>query len=52
MPRQTRPPKGLFAERLDRLFQTVHPKNRGPYTPAEVADAINETAGERVEVTD
>jgi transcriptional regulator with XRE-family HTH domain len=48
MPRQTRPPEGLFAERLDRLFRTVHPKDRGPYAPAEVADAINESAGERV----
>jgi transcriptional regulator with XRE-family HTH domain len=48
MARQTRPPKGLFAERLDRLFRTVHPKDRGPYTPAEVADAINAAAGERV----
>jgi transcriptional regulator with XRE-family HTH domain len=48
VPRQTRPPKGLFAQRLDRLFRTVHPKDRGPYTPAEVADAINAAAGERV----
>jgi transcriptional regulator with XRE-family HTH domain len=48
MPRQTRPPRGLLAQRLDQLFRTVHPKDRGPYTPAEVADAINATAGERV----
>ena len=48
MPRQTRSPNGLFAERLDRLFRTVHPKDRGPYTPAEVADAINEAAGGKV----
>jgi transcriptional regulator with XRE-family HTH domain len=47
MPRQTRPPQGLFAQRLDHLFRTVHPKDRGPYTPAEVADAINAAAGER-----
>ena len=38
----------LLADRLDYLFRTVHPKDRGPYTPAEVAEAINETAGERV----
>jgi hypothetical protein len=25
MPRQTRPPKGPFAERLDHLFRTVRP---------------------------
>ena len=38
----------LLADRLDHLFRTVHPKDRGPYTPAEVAEAINETVGERV----
>ncbi len=38
----------LLADRLDHLFRTVHPKDRGPHTPAEVAEAINETAGERV----
>jgi transcriptional regulator with XRE-family HTH domain len=48
MPRQTRPPEGLLAERLDCLFRTVHPKDRGPWTPAEAADAINADAGERV----
>jgi ESX-1-secreted protein regulator len=48
MPRQTRPPEGYFAERLDHLFRTVHPKGRGPYTPAEVAEAINTAAGARV----
>jgi transcriptional regulator with XRE-family HTH domain len=31
-----------------RLFRTVHPKDRGPFTPAEVAAAINTAAGERV----
>jgi transcriptional regulator with XRE-family HTH domain len=40
--------KGLFADRLDRLFRTVHPADRGPYIPAEVAAAINEAAGENV----
>lgn len=40
--------KGLFADRLDRLFRTVHPEERGPFTPAEVAEAINEAAGEKV----
>src|SRR5579859_1682622 len=48
MPRQTRPPEGDFAGRLDRLLRTVHPKDRGPYTPAEVAEAINDQAGERM----
>lgn len=48
MPRRTRAPKGIFAERLDHLFRTAHPKGRGPYTPAEVAAAINEAADDRV----
>jgi transcriptional regulator with XRE-family HTH domain len=48
MPSQTRPPEGFLARRLDHLFRTVHPKDRGPYTPAEVAEAINTAAGERV----
>jgi transcriptional regulator with XRE-family HTH domain len=48
LPRQSRPPQGLLAERLDHLFRTVHPKDRGPWTTAEVADAINEAAGDRV----
>ena len=48
MPRETRPPEGFLAERLDHLFRTVHPKDRGPYTPGEAADAINDAAGERV----
>ena len=48
MPRPARPPKGILAERLDRLFRMVHPKDRGPYTAGEVADAINTAAGDRV----
>jgi hypothetical protein len=37
-----------LADRLDGLFRTVHPKDRGPYTPAEVAEAVNQAASERV----
>ena len=48
MPRQTRLPQGLFADRLDHLFRTVHPKDRGPYTTAEAADAINAATGEKM----
>jgi transcriptional regulator with XRE-family HTH domain len=48
MPRQTTPPEGHFAERLDLLFRTVYPKDRGPYTPADAAEAINTEAGERI----
>jgi transcriptional regulator with XRE-family HTH domain len=36
-----------LADRLDHLFRTMHPKDRGPYTPAEVASGINEAVGER-----
>jgi ESX-1-secreted protein regulator len=42
------PPGGLLADRLDHLFRTVHPKDRGPCTPAEVAEAINKAAGQKV----
>jgi len=49
MPKQTPvPEQGLFAQRLDHLFRTVHPKDRSPYTPAECAEAINATAGDPV----
>ena len=48
MPEDSRAPEGLIARRLDRLFRTVHPKDRGPYTPAEVAAAINAEAGEHM----
>ena len=41
-------PDGLFASLLDHLFRTVHPHDRGPYTPAEVAAAINAAAGDNV----
>ncbi|SEG92215.1 hypothetical protein SAMN04489712_13259 [Thermomonospora echinospora] len=39
---------GLLARRLEHLFQTAHPKGRKPYTNVEVADAINQAAGEQV----
>ena len=48
MAKRRRPPRGLLAERLDRLFRVVHPPDRGPYTPKEAADAIDEAAGENV----
>lgn len=44
-------PQGLIAQRLDHLFTTVHPEGRKPYTHAEVADAINAAAGERLAST-
>lgn len=35
----------FLTERLDHLFETVHPKGRAPYSYQEVADAILKTAG-------
>lgn len=40
--------RGRLADRLDYLFRTVHSKDRGPYTPAEVAEMVNQAAGARV----
>src|SRR5271165_495575 len=36
---------GVLARRLQRLFATVHPPGRGPWTLKEAAAAINEAAG-------
>ena len=40
--------ENLLAQRLNRLFATVHPAGRGPWTLREVADAINSEAGETI----
>jgi transcriptional regulator with XRE-family HTH domain len=37
--------ENVIGERLNHLFATVHPANRGPYTLREVADSINAEAG-------
>ncbi|MFD5629992.1 Secondary metabolite protein [Streptomyces sp. NPDC127072] len=34
-----------FAELLDHLFREVHPKERGPFTYAEVSQGIRDTSG-------
>jgi transcriptional regulator with XRE-family HTH domain len=34
-----------FGERLNRLFETVHPPDRGPYTNQEVAKLLRERGG-------
>jgi transcriptional regulator with XRE-family HTH domain len=39
---------GLLAQRLGHLFLTVHPEGRGPYSHAEVAEAINQAAGKNI----
>lgn len=38
------PDRGILAERLDRLFETVQPLGR-PYSLREVADGVNKQAG-------
>lgn len=35
----------FLTQRLDHLFETVHPKSRGPYSYQEVADAVLEVVG-------
>lgn len=37
-----------LAERIEQLFQTVHPGRAKPYSIREVADEINAAAGEQV----
>jgi transcriptional regulator with XRE-family HTH domain len=39
---------GYLAERLEHLFQTVHPGQKKPFSNPEVARFINEAAGEQV----
>ncbi|WP_067484285.1 helix-turn-helix domain-containing protein [Actinomadura hibisca] len=39
---------GTLGRRLDHLFKTVHPRDRGPYSLREAATLINEQAGEQV----
>ncbi|MFD5109007.1 MULTISPECIES: Secondary metabolite protein [unclassified Streptomyces] len=37
-----------FAELLDHLFRTVHPKGRGSYTYEQVSQGIRETSGLKI----
>lgn len=39
---------GALAERIEQLFQTVHPGRPKPYSIRQVANEINEAAGEQV----
>jgi transcriptional regulator with XRE-family HTH domain len=41
-------PQGLIAQRLNHLFETVHPPGHGPYSLREVVEAINEDAGTKL----
>jgi transcriptional regulator with XRE-family HTH domain len=45
---QDLPAQGLIAQRLNHLFETVHPPGRGPYSLREVVEAINEDAGAKL----
>lgn len=40
-----------LAEKLDRLFRTMHPRGRGEYTHEEVADAIRRRSGPTISAT-
>ena len=40
-----------LADKVDWLFQTVHPADRGPYSLAEAAAKIEEVTGEKVSHT-
>jgi len=40
------PKRGSLADRLNRLFETVHPPGRGPYSNEEVARAVREQGGD------
>jgi transcriptional regulator with XRE-family HTH domain len=42
------PATGTLADRIELLFQTVHPGRRRPYSLREVVDEINQAAGEQV----
>ncbi|MEU3562847.1 helix-turn-helix domain-containing protein [Kitasatospora sp. NPDC058243] len=48
MPVEESAEAGSIASRLNHLFETVHPADRGPYTNPEVAQAINTKAGHQV----
>ncbi|MDH6623222.1 transcriptional regulator with XRE-family HTH domain [Streptomyces sp. LBL] len=39
-------PPGLLARRLNHLFDTVHPRGRGPFSNEEVARAIRDQGGD------
>lgn len=45
------PNERTLAQKLDHLFRTVHPRDRGPYSYAEVAKAIEERGGPTVSST-
>ncbi|GAA2390809.1 helix-turn-helix domain-containing protein [Streptomyces glaucosporus] len=48
MPAEPTEPMDTFAARLNHLFETVHPPDRGPYSNQEVADLLRKRGGETV----
>ena len=44
-------PKQTLAQKLDHLFRTVHPRNRGPYSLREVAAAVARGGGPPISPT-
>ncbi|MGW5679618.1 helix-turn-helix domain-containing protein [Streptomyces sp. NPDC003860] len=42
---------GRLAAKLDRLFEIVHPRDRGPYSPKEVSEALERHHGLKVSHT-
>lgn len=44
-------PARTLAEKLDRLFRTMHPRHRGEYSYKEVADAIAASGGPTISAT-
>lgn len=45
------PAERTLAEKLDRLFRTIHPRNRAEYSYEEVAEAIRSRGGPTVSAT-
>ncbi len=46
------PPRGrTLAEKIDRLFRTIHPQGRGEYSFEEVAEAIRARGGPTISAT-
>jgi transcriptional regulator with XRE-family HTH domain len=50
-PRHPQRPKQTLAQKLDHLFRTVHPRNRGPYSLREVAASIARRGGPPISPT-
>jgi transcriptional regulator with XRE-family HTH domain len=48
MPKKRRAPEGQFAELLSRLLEGTLREDGKPYSPKDVAEALNREAGERL----